>query len=207
MDREKVERAKGKEDVYREREWARETRDTKTLFAQLREQVMQTDITALGREGTEEAPAQSASQAVETHMKKCFNKHVRMDADETQASKEERKKATEDICSKLRTHMSRKSEVDRRRIGEMSVERMFSEGNVRKAIKAVKEGTVPGKDGFPTEFYSKDEEVSEALVKHLSKLFTEVAENGDMTQAMKCAIVSILYKVFYFIFKYKGKGK
>ena len=44
MDGEKIERAKRKADRYREREWALETRDTKTLFAKMREQVMQTDI-------------------------------------------------------------------------------------------------------------------------------------------------------------------
>ena len=42
MDRDKMERSRKKEAVYREREWVLETRDTHSLFAQLKEQVMQT---------------------------------------------------------------------------------------------------------------------------------------------------------------------
>ena len=60
MDREKIEREKKKADMYREREWAKETRNTKSLFARLKEQIMQTDITALGKEETENTPARSS---------------------------------------------------------------------------------------------------------------------------------------------------
>ena len=53
IDRKNIERAKGKADIYREREWARETRNTTDLFSRMREQVMQTDITALERGATD----------------------------------------------------------------------------------------------------------------------------------------------------------
>ena len=52
--------------------------------------------------------------------------------------------------------MQGKSAAERRRVGKLSVGDMFSVGNVVKAIRAVRKGTVPGRDGFPTEFYSKD---------------------------------------------------
>ena len=90
MDRGKIEQEKKKADVYREREWAKETRNTKSLFAKLKEQIMQTDITALGKEETENTPARGAAQTAEEHMEKCFNVHKTNDAGKSEGEKDER---------------------------------------------------------------------------------------------------------------------
>ena len=83
IDRERVERAEGKADIYSEREWALEIRNTKDKFSRMREQVMQTDITALERGATDTTPARIAGQTAEKHMDNCFNKHRRNDEKET----------------------------------------------------------------------------------------------------------------------------
>ena len=98
----------------------------------------------------------------------------------------------------VREHMEKKSHEEREEISKPSIHHMFGKQNIKLAIQKVKKGTVPGRDGFPTEFYSEDEEVLDRMAGHLSRLFLEITKDKDMTQAMKCAIVSILYK---------GKGK
>ena len=121
MDGDKIEQEKKKADVYREREWARETSNTKSLFAKLKEQVMQTDITALGKEETDNTPARGAAQTAEEHMKKCFNMHKINDAGKSEEEKDERATATEEICNTVREHMQGKSAAERRKVGKLSV--------------------------------------------------------------------------------------
>ena len=162
---------------------------------------MQTDITALGKEETENTPARGAAQTAEEHMEKCFNVHKTNDAGKSEGEKDERTAAKKEICDTVREHKQEKSAAERRRVGKLSVGDMFSVGNVVKAFRAVRKGTVPGRDGFPTEFYSKDPATVERLAEHLAKHFRETADARIMSEAMRCAIVSILYKGI------KGKDK
>ena len=73
--------------------------------------------------------------------------------------------------------------------------KIFAEENVRKAMSGVKKGTVPGGMGFDTGYYDDQKEM---LAPHLSELFMNVATSGDMTAAMKEAVITVLHK---------GKGK
>ena len=58
-----------------------------------------------------------------------------------------------------------------------------------------KKGTMPASDGFDIDFYARH---AKLLVPHLQGLFREILERGDLTEAMKEATVSVLYK---------GRGK
>ena len=131
-------------------------------------------------------------------MDKCFNIHNRNDEKESPEERQAREEASKEICRAVEKHVKRIGGEQMERVRGMTMSGMFGKENVVLAIKKVRKGTVPGRDGFPTEFYSEDEEVLNKMGDHLSKLFMEIANDKDMTQAMKCAIVSILYK---------GKGK
>ena len=61
--------------------------------------------------------------------------------------------------------------VEREKVSRLSIHHMFGKQNVKLAIQKVKKGIVPGRDGFPTEFYAEDEEVLDRMAGHLSKLF------------------------------------
>ena len=103
---------------------------------------MQIDITALGKEETENTPARGAAQTAEEHMEKCFNVHKTNDAGKSEEAKSQRTTAKKEICDMVREHMRGKSAAERRRVGKLSVGDMFNVGNVEKAIRAVRKGTV-----------------------------------------------------------------
>ena len=159
---------------------------------------MQTDITALEREATNTTPAKTAGQTAEKHMDKCFNKHRRNDEGESEENRAAQEKASREICDMVKRHMGNKSREGKEKVSRLSIQHMFGKQNIKLAIQKVKKGTVPGRDGFPTEFYSENEEVLDRMAGNLSRLFLKITQDKDMTQAMKCAIVNILYK---------GRGK
>ena len=61
----------------------------------------------------------------------------------------------------------------------------------------MKKGTVPAEDGFDTSWYATGR-ITGIMVGHLQSLFKECVDNGELTEAMKTAIISVLHK---------GKGK
>ena len=79
----------------------------------------------------------------------------------------------------------------------LTVEGITDEDNLVKALRQVKKGTVLAEDGFPTEFYAA-KELREEMVPHLARLLRETLSKEDMTEAMKEACITVLYK---------GRGK
>ena len=183
MDRGKIEREKKKADMYREREWAKATRNTKSLFAKLKEQIMQTDITALGKEETESTPARGAAQTAEEHMERCFNVHKINDAGRSEEAKDERKVATKEICDTVREHIRGKSAAKRRRVGKLSVGDMFSVGNVAKAIRAVRTGVVLGPQAPLTAGATPDGDVGAPKTVTISDASPGSVSEGEGEQA------------------------
>ena len=53
----------------------------------------------------------------------------------------------------VREHMENKSREEREKVSKLSIQHMFGKQNIKLAIQKVKKGTVPGRDGFRTEFY------------------------------------------------------
>ena len=113
--------------------------------------------------------------------------------DETPEEVKERDRARERVKEVVKKHMEGR-EVEEAMEG-LAWSSIFAKSNIEKALKEVKKGTVPGGQGFDTGFYNAQKDV---MLDHLSQLFWSIAESGDMTEAMKEATISVLYK---------GKGK
>ena len=148
--------------------------------------------------GRETANTQEEIAAEYTaHLDRTFNKHVReLEEDPKPEIKEQRRTITcDEILRRIKRTMTHRntSEV----MNGATLVEILSADNLRHAIKEVKKGTVPAKDGFPAEFYS-DAKVSEVLIPHLQELYKEIITNGRMSAAQREALVSMLYK---------GKGK
>lgn len=73
----------------------------------------------------------------------------------------------------------------------LSIESIFSLENIRAAVRSVKKGTVPGEDGLSIEFYLAQEEV---MVPHLREFFLAMNSKGEMTPAMREAVITLLHK-------------
>ena len=77
----------------------------------------------------------------------------------------------------------------------LQMEVVLSKANIKRAIMSLKRGTAPGADGLTADFYRAQHCT---MVPHLHKLYMELYEKGEMTEAMKEAVVTLLFK---------GKGK
>ena len=79
----------------------------------------------------------------------------------------------------------------------LDVAALISVGSIEAAIDAMKTDTAPGADGFPPRFY-KDRRWRRRLAERLHRLYAQIVRDGEMTEAMRESVISILYK---------GKGK
>jgi ribonuclease HI/GNAT superfamily N-acetyltransferase len=105
----------------------------------------------------------------------------------------ERDSVVEEVLDQVRAHAAGRKVAWE----NLDPEKMFSEKNITEAIRKLRRGTVPGNDGFSIEFYARPD-VQEYMVPHLRRLFLKMAQDGVMTEAMREAIISVLYK---------GRGK
>ena len=71
------------------------------------------------------------------------------------------------------------------------MEEDISEEEVREAIQTAPNGSSPGSDGLPYEFYKT---VREALVPFLTQLYNSMMEGGTTPPSMKQALISLIYK-------------
>jgi len=96
------------------------------------------------------------------------------------------------VIAKVKRHMSGR-EVSGVMEG-LEVDSIISRDNIAEAIKQIKKGTVPGQDGFGTDFYAR-EDITPLLLDHLVKLFSSVVKDKEvMTEAMRMAVITVLYK-------------
>ena len=79
----------------------------------------------------------------------------------------------------------------------LDVSALISVESIERAIVAMKAETVPGADGFPPRFY-KDRRWRRRLAERLHRLYAQIVCDGEMTEAMRESVITILYK---------GKGK
>ena len=126
-----------------------------------------------------------------------FNRHKQVDEAATEAQKAEREASVERLRDTIRWHMASLEGRGERVMAGLTVETMFSEENVGPAVTEMTKGTEPGQGGLPPEYYNL-EGVKEKVVPRLCRLFREVFGNRDMTESMKVAIITVLFK---------GKGK
>ena len=114
------------------------------------------------------------------------------------SQEQNRQETKEKLLNKIRRHVELKDKEEiEQTMGGLCLSEILSGENIRAAIAEIKKGTVPGEDGFDTNFYNK-EEVTDALIGHLRELFHEVVENKIMTKSMREARMSMLHK---------GRGK
>ena len=141
--------------------------------------------------GEEVTATEGIREIVDTHYDDTFNLHRKAEAGE---DKEARRQAMNEILQEVRDHRKKQGgDV----FGGLSVESILEGKNIEKAIRSVRKGTVPAEDGFGTSWYATGR-VKGIMVGHLQALFRECVKNGELTEAMKTAIISVLHK---------GKGK
>ena len=127
----------------------------------------------------------------EEHFRHVFNMHAAIDPEP---------EATADSTSYLRrlvrAHMEDTNMEGRTKaMHGLKMSSILHPDNIDLAIRSVRKDTVPGSDGFDTNFYNK---TTKRTANILRDLFWEIHKTQDMTEAMKMAAVSVLYK---------GKGR
>ena len=104
----------------------------------------------------------------------------------------ETQRCTTHVRQLIREHMAETHTEERiEAMKGLRMDEILHEDNIDLAISAVKKDTVPGADGFSTNFYAKTRIRSAAVLR---ELFRHLVDSEDMTEAMKTAVISILYK-------------
>ena len=132
-------------------------------------------------------------ERMETHYDASLNEHVNkeklIDPEETKAIDEKRAAMMKKVLERVRDHTGKLKNTEMRKA--FTKENLLSEKNLRKAISEVKKNTVPARDGFTTSFFSDTKEES---WKQLKALFEEIWDDALMTDAMREAVISCVYK-------------
>ena len=172
--------------------WHPGSEGNRTLYDMVRTKARGGDLMKMRNANGEEVTAtEGIREIVDTHYDDTFNLHRKAEAGE---DKEARRQAMNEILQEVRDHRKKQGgDV----FGGLSVESILEGKNIEKAIRSVRKGTVPAEDGFGTSWYATGR-VKGIMVGHLQALFRECVKNGELTEAMKTAIISVLHK---------GKGK
>ena len=70
---------------------------------------------------------------------------------------------------------------------------VFSEGSFDRALDAIKKGTMPGLSGVTVDLVAY-ESWRKNMAKHLSRLACKCYQQGSLTECMRVALISVLYK-------------
>ena len=76
----------------------------------------------------------------------------------------------------------------------LDVAALISVGSIEAAIDAMKTDTAPGADGF-----YKDRRWRRRLAERLHRLYAQIVRDGEMTEAMRESVISILYDDDYYL--------
>ena len=74
---------------------------------------------------------------------------------------------------------------------KLSIQAILSESNIARAINSLRKGSVPGQDGLSIEYYVAR---AKTMVPHLRKLFLDLYAKGEMTAAMREAVITLIFK-------------
>ena len=139
-------------------------------------------------------------EAFEAHYDEVLNQAAREEeeqGEEAQLRAEQRQQKRRQVVEKVKAHMARlDSGAVEKAMAGMDMTAILTEKNIEAAIKELKKGTVPGRDGLGIDFYAK-RCVRAKLIAHLRRHFLATLTDG-MPDAMKEAVISVLYK---------GRGK
>ena len=186
-------REEEREQDIRQRTWHSGADGHKSLFDIVRGRGGGGDLMKLrDKEGNEVNSTEGIRDIVDGHFDATFNLHEK--EREMGKGEEGRKEVVASILQEVRDHVSRRG---RGVFEDLSIDSILGEENLKRAIREVKKGTVPAKDGFDTSWYAQGN-INGMMIGHLQALFRECIRNGELTEAMKTAIITVLHK---------GKGK
>ena len=138
-------------------------------------------------------------ERMEQHYDASLNEHVNKEKISTprdiEESKHRREAACQEILERVRQHTATLPTTEKREL--FTKKNLLSEKNLRKAIKEVRKNTVPASDGFTTDFFAATKDIT---WKQLQALYEEIWDDELMTNAMREAVISCVYKQ-------KGKDK
>ena len=208
----KIAAENGRREHTRTLEWAPKGVGTTTAFDMVkRRELGGTTITALQvptagpiqpgekRETIACSNHEQMLQRMEEHYDASLNEHVNkaraMNPEDMAEMNTKRSVMCSRVLERVRKHTASLKTKDKR--NAFTRENLLSESNIRRAIREVRKNTVPASDGFTTNFYSDTKEES---WKQLKALFEEIWDQELMTDAMREAVISCVYKQ-------KGKDK
>lgn len=190
----KIQAARARSEFTRKQTWALETRESVSLFGLVKPPGRGSgDIAAMRTvQGVTTRSQRGIQEVHEEHLTGIFTVHddSRGTVVEQAKRREKREASLGKILGAVKAHRQEKELTGV--MQRLTRANILSLENIRAAQAQVKKGTVPAEDGFPTEFYNASE-LQEDMAQHLQGLFGEIWESGDMTEAMKEAVISVCY--------------